>query len=73
MSVEVNKAPCYRCCNSCSSSKDVVEINSKLRLFNSTQGTQIALCKKCATELVKLLYPYTEHVCNDEGSIEEHE
>ena len=48
MSVIVETANSYRCCNSCGSNNRVVEITALMHVGKTKQGTQIALCKSCA-------------------------
>lgn len=51
MSVIVEIAEPYRCCNSCNSNDEVIEITALIRVGNTQQGTQIALCESCAQKL----------------------
>ena len=51
MSVIVEIAPSYRCCNSCGSNDGVIEITTWLHLKNGKQGNQLSLCEKCAQQL----------------------
>ena len=55
MGVVVEKANSYRCCNSCNSKDEVIEITALMLVGNSNQGTQIALCKSCAQLLRSIL------------------
>lgn len=48
MSVIVEIAKPYRCCNSCGSNDGVIEITVGMRVGKTKQGTQIALCESCA-------------------------
>lgn len=48
MSILVEIAKPYRCCNSCNSNDGVIEVNALKRIGNTKQGTQIALCESCA-------------------------
>ncbi len=51
MGVIVEKAESYRCCNSCGSNDEVIEITALMRVGKTKQGTQIALCESCAQKL----------------------
>ena len=55
MAIIVESAPSYRTCSCCASNKDVIEITALRRVGNSNQGTEVALCKKCACVLVGML------------------
>ena len=48
MSVIVEIARPYRCCNSCNSNDGVVEITALKRIGKTEQGSQISLCESCA-------------------------
>ena len=51
MSVIVEIASPYRCCNSCNSNDGVIEITALLRVGKTEQGSQIALCESCSQKL----------------------
>ena len=51
MGVIVETARPYRCCNSCGSNDEVIEITALMRTGTIKQGTQIALCESCAEML----------------------
>jgi len=51
MSVIVEIARPYRCCNSCGSKDGVIEITAGMSIGKTKQGTQIALCESCAEML----------------------
>jgi len=51
MSVIVETARPYRCCNSCGSNDEVIEITALMQSGKTKQGTQIALCESCAQKL----------------------
>lgn len=48
MGVIVEIAKPYRCCNSCNSNDEVIEITALRSVGKTKQGTQIALCESCA-------------------------
>ena len=58
MSVMVEKAESYRCCNSCGSNEDVINITTLMSVGRTKQGTQIALCRQCTEEMVAYVKPY---------------
>ena len=51
MSVIVKIARPYRCCDSCNSNDDVIEITALMRVGGIEQGVQMALCESCAQKL----------------------
>lgn len=53
MSVIVETAKPYRCCNSCNFNDGVIEITALRRVGKTKQGTQLALCESCA-QLLRL-------------------
>ena len=55
MSVIVERAESYRCCNSCGSNNDVLNITALMKFRQGKQGTQMALCSKCAEDLQSCL------------------
>ena len=52
--IKILEAESYRVCNHCTSDKNVLNINIRYKRTNS--GTQIALCERCANDLMNKLY-----------------
>lgn len=51
--IEVNNVDHFRRCNCCASDVDVIEVSFRSDYMN--QGTTVALCRKCATNLNTIL------------------
>lgn len=51
MALKIEIAESYRCCNSCNSNDEVINITALMPVGKTTQGTQIALCESCAQKL----------------------
>lgn len=60
MSVHIEFASRYRSCNSCGSNDNVITVTTLMRIGNTTQGSQVALCKKCARILKRKLDLFEE-------------
>lgn len=61
--IQLEKADKYRRCNSCNSQNNVYEVTVLNRL---NQGTRIALCPDCLSELVSL----SQMVLHSEGKVQ---
>lgn len=55
MSIIVEKAESYRCCNSCGSNDRVLNITTLIKVGHTKQGAQIAVCNDCAKDLLDSL------------------